>query len=555
MAIAEEKMRRGVVPYVNHQFYTPPPAVPGSAVGPTNYQPNFTMGTNPAPAAPAPGAVDVRAKYNPANGSPEAKAWMASQQPAAPQAPSAPAAPAPQAAAPAQPKGPGAINRMNTAFTGMTGMGGEPSRAMGAVGRTGATVMKAAGRLAAPLGVINEAVDVGKVAVDPNASGIDVATQASQGAARLASAGVGAAAGAAAGSVIPVVGTAIGGIAGGLLGYYGANKAIEAGRSAVGVDPRSPAERAPSLVTPSPVANAAPVVPPAATAPAVVPAAPGAVPAQPVVNPTQEAAAPASGAIRRDGNSYSGTNVSGPVTFTDGAGQPVAARGGYASLDTSQGYAQDLKELAAGAGGSSPALTAARDAAIKRGDIDAVRASYGGNFMGKTAADAPIDALMNNGRPMTAKKAAAIAQLQAQKDGTIQAGATRKLVQDKFALEATGVNLDNQGKKQIQDAQTKLANAKTAAERLSATDTLRALQGKYEKEMPNRFTVVPGGQAVDPATQQLVREPSQVLDNQSGQFINAAPPKPAQNFTKGQTYTDAKGNKAVWDGQQFVAAK
>ena len=313
---------------------------------------------------------------------------------------------------------------------------------------------------------------------------------------------------------------------------------------------------------------------PAMPQPATVPAAgaiPAAVPspapqAQQRMTSTFGATDPRRQDVQAPLSAYGATNVGDGITkmaipgktplytnMTDAAGmasnEALVGRGAITAQN--QGAAEAL----ASRYGVDPALTAARDAAIARGDIDAVRASYGGNFMGKTAADAPIDALMNNGRPMTAKKAGAIAQLQAQRDGNIQAGATRKLAEDKFALEATGTKLDNAGKKQLQEAQTKLANAKTAAERLSATDTLRALQGKFEKEMPNRFTVVPGGQAVDPATQQLVREPSQVLDNQTGQFINAAPPKPAQNFTKGQTYTDARGNKAVWDGQQFVAAK
>ena len=124
--------------------------------------------------------------------------------------------------------------------------------------------------------------------------------------------------------------------------------------------------------------------------------------------PAPAAPAPA-GQVVRDGNSYSGTNVSGVVSFADKAGNPLQARGGFV-----QGTG-DGSFRAGGAGGSGEpggdALAAARMAAIQRGDIESVRASYGGNFGGKTAADYPIDALMNNGRPMTSRKAAAIAQL------------------------------------------------------------------------------------------------------------------------------------------------
>ena len=59
-----------------------------------------------------------------------------------------------------------------------------------------------------------------------------------------------------------------------------------------------------------------------------------------------------------------------------------------------------------------------------------------------------------------------------------------------------------------------------AAERLEATDNLRALQGKYEKEFPNKFTVVPGGQEIGPDGSTLITRPARVLDNQTGRFVD-----------------------------------
>lgn len=269
-------------PYVNHRFYQPPPAVPGTAVGPANYQPNFTMGANQA-AAPNPAVTDVRAKYNPANGSPEAKAWQASRQPVT--APAASAAPVPQPV-PQAASGPSASSRMTQAFQQFTGVngGGAGSKMLGTAGKLGAGALNIAGKAALPLAVGNEALQVGRVAMDPNSTGNDIAAQTAQGFGRLGAAGAGAAAGAALGSVVPVVGTAIGGLAGGVLGYMGADKAIEAGRSMLGVDPRPPSTRAPPILpTAAPTANAPQTT---TTPPVSAPAAPAPVAApSPIVDP------------------------------------------------------------------------------------------------------------------------------------------------------------------------------------------------------------------------------------------------------------------------------
>ncbi|HML83052.1 MAG TPA: hypothetical protein PKE37_14945 [Thiomonas arsenitoxydans] len=59
-------------------------------------------------------------------------------------------------------------------------------------------------------------------------------------------------------------------------------------------------------------------------------------------------------------------------------------------------------------------------------------------------------------------------------------------------------------------------NAKTPEERAAAAEQLRTLSGK---EVPNRYTVVPGGQEV--TEQGMLRTvPARVLNNQTGQFVD-----------------------------------
>lgn len=140
----EDQLRgsaRAVAPYVNHRAPNGPAAMPaqpqlGNSVPPqtglqNTYRPNFTMGGNETATATRPTGPDVtdaRAKYNPANGSPEAKAWQA-QRAAANASPTAPAAQAASTTAASQ--GPG-------------------YRAGAAIGRGIAPVMKAAGAVALP---------------------------------------------------------------------------------------------------------------------------------------------------------------------------------------------------------------------------------------------------------------------------------------------------------------------------------------------------------------------------------------------------------------------
>lgn len=47
-----------------------------------------------------------------------------------------------------------------------------------------------------------------------------------------------------------------------------------------------------------------------------------------------------------------------------------------------------------------------------------------------------------------------------------------------------------------------------------------ALLAAHGKSQPDRFTVVQGGQEVDPTTQQLVTRPARVFNNQTGQFVD-----------------------------------
>ena len=509
-----------------------PAPTPGTAVATQPYRPNFTMPKQfaqppAAPAAlPAPPAkplpqVDVqRQPWQGRTGSPQAEAWQASRAtpgatPGA--APAAAAAPAPAAAKPAM------------------------SPRLGKIAR-------AAGPAGGVLAAVPEVVDTASVAMNPNASGIDVATQAAQGAGRIGAAGAGAAGGAALGALtgpLAPIAVPVGAVIGGALGYAGADKAIEAGRKAFGVDPRAPAAQL--APPPAPAAAAAPAVVPAAAAPAAKPLPGDTFAADPrtLTNPTAPAGFVTPAQVVRTGNSYSGApGITGDIQITDAGGAPRRMGGGVSVVPANGGGTGMAPSSA-----SDAALFEARKAAIARGDISSVQASYGGNFGSKVD---PIDALINNGKPMTARKAAAIAQLQAARAQAENAATDRTVATAKAGVDKEAVELTNREKKGLLSAQDAYANAKTPAERAAAEQRLRAFQGKYEKEMPNRFTVVPGGQEIGADGVPFTR-PASVINNQTGEFVQ----QPAAN-TKGATpraeYDKLKkGDKYIGsDGKQYI---
>ncbi len=523
-------------PYVNHRAPSGPPAMPPPLALPNNAPPpanavatvprqGFVYGPGVAPNQPPSGVTDVTPRMSRPSG------------PLALPAPSGNAVP-PPAAPPAVPQ----VDVQRQAWQGRTGSpqaeawqaeklgrptaGATPATAAPAaavppaapqtrLGRVARTVGNAVGPTGVALSAIPEVMDTASVAMNPNATFIDTLTQGAQGMGRVGFAGAGAAGGAALGALtgpLAPVAIPLGAIAGGAAGYFGADKAIEAGRNAVGVDPRAPVERLGAVQKPGAIAAAPAVQAPypetAGMHTIATPADPAAV-AQAVANPANPA-----GAVTRIGNSYSGApGISGDIAingktagggFVRGSGDGTFKYGGGNSGVT-----------ASNLGGNDQALFDARMAAVQRGDASSVAASYGGNFGPKVD---PIEALINNGRPMTQRKAAAIAQLQEARARGEGATAGRALDAQRFALDKESADLTNREKKGLLSAQDAYANAKTPAEKASAEERLRAMQGKYEKEPTNRFTVVPGGQEMD-ASGVPVTRPASVINNQTGEFV------------------------------------
>ena len=91
----------------------------------------------------------------------------------------------------------------------------------------------------------------------------------------------------------------------------------------------------------------------------------------------------------------------------------------------------------------------------------------------------------------------------------------------------------------------------------AASPEARQIRDLSGREQPNRFTVVPGGQEYDSGSNSVMTRPSQVLNNQTGQFVpqqvSAQPAQrtPPANRAVGMTST-VNGKTAVWDGSKWV---
>lgn len=261
-----------------------------------------------------------------------------------------------------------------------------------------------------------------------------------------------------------------------------------------------------TAATPSP-----PAAPPAATNPNY-----GNEPNAPA-NTNRAGTAPVANNVTREGNSYSGQNVG--LGFTINGQEP--RNGGYVAPGASS----------SGVGGSDVMGILQRESQIRAGMgalHDQINFNGGGHGFRKTTPDEAVREMLVNGTPRD--RAAALGFMGGREDAADRYDLTRQdqALRQQDALARQGIAADEIGlKREAQGFQSAAARrhealqaqydeAKTPEERATIAQKIRDLTGKQD----NRFTVVPGGQEVDPTTNQLVTRPARVLNNQTGQFVD-----------------------------------
>lgn len=124
-------------------------------------------------------------------------------------------------------------------------------------------------------------------------------------------------------------------------------------------------------------------------------------------------------------------------------------------------------------------------------------------------------------------------------------------------VQRLGLDADAVAKKQQADLRGVLLDPNATPEaKKEAQVALLAIQGKQENA--HRYTVVPGGQQIDQLSGKAYTVPSQVLDNQSGQFVqpqgkgaagNQDAPADASKRSVGTVYLLPNGKNGRWTGQ------
>lgn len=221
--------------------------------------------------------------------------------------------------------------------------------------------------------------------------------------------------------------------------------------------------------------------------------------------------------VTREGNSYSGQNVG--LGFTINGQEP--RNGGYVAPGVAS----------AGVGGPDVMGILQRESQIRAGMgalQDQINFNGGGHGFRKTTPDEAVREMLVNGTPHD--RAAALGFMGGRKDAADRYNLTRQdqalrqqdaLARQGIAADEIGLKREAQGfqssaARRLEALQVQYDEAKTPEERATIAQKIRDLTGKQD----NRFTVVPGGQDVDPTTNQLVTRPARVLNNQTGQFVD-----------------------------------
>ena len=252
--------------------------------------------------------------------------------------------------------------------------------------------------------------------------------------------------------------------------------------------------------------------------------------------------------------SFSGKNISGQPQYTGSAANTM--QGG--AMNTMQAMPQaEINRALTNPDGSR---WSANDNAIMAANIRDGVNPYRGTSRGIAEAaqnDLQNLALSPNGTPgkgnamkllaMQADDKRSAAQQQIEKDRNAQ---TTQLATAKDGREATASAMDQKAKQQLMDAQQEYLNAgDDPVKQKAAERKLITLGGKQPNDKGQVITlpdtlgdqgqVIRGGQAVLMPDGTLVR-PEQA--------------KAQTQYETGKVYTDAKGNRAKWDGKAFVPA-
>lgn len=281
-----------------------------------------------------------------------------------------------------------------------------------------------------------------------------------------------------------------------------------------------------------------PAAPPAAAAPAQ--AAPTS--ATPAVTAASPAAKTGSGMDPTPPNSGPVPYTVTPVENTNGV-QRINQPGKsplFTNIDPGQAVAEmkgnpvgGFQPAAGGVGGPDVLGILQRESQIRAGmgELQDRINFNGGNGIGfrKTGTDEAIRDMLVKGN--SRDRASALGFAAGNRDAELRGAQTQQelalrqqemqgrqgIANEELGLKREAQGFQTRAQARQEALQARYEAAKTPEERSAIAQQIRDLGGK---EFPNRFTVVPGGQEVDPTTNQLVTRPARVINNQTGAFVD-----------------------------------
>lgn len=329
-----------------------------------------------------------------------------------------------------------------------------------------------------------------------------------------------------------------------------------------------------------PAPAAAPAVRPAATAPVVAPTIAPSSTETPAATPAASQVMPG---VYRQGNSYGDSPAAAAAGFAPRSG-PSAQNMAAADALEARGVAARAGERVAATDGAAHGFSPGNGLSVIGDDTNAERVrrsafgaastAYRGSPNGQLTANqvrtlAGMDeANARNAvtRDTTAANNAAALEREAmQQSGAsgrtvvqeaganARAGASNDVQRGELALRQEAQGFQTRGAQRVEKLYEQYEKAKPE-ERAAIGEQIRTLTGK---DHANRFTVVAGGQEVDPTTQQLTTRPARVFNNQTGQFVDqpagqgqraAMPPGMTRQVgTSGgkPVYEDAQGKRFI----------
>lgn len=266
-----------------------------------------------------------------------------------------------------------------------------------------------------------------------------------------------------------------------------------------------------------------------------------------------EAAQPQTNNITRVGNSFSGSNIGPGYTINGEPAGPSNSAGSQSEQNRQAvasllartpefGAANAVAQAAPAAAGFAPRVTVIGDSSQADRErqrlIAAASTPMRGAQNGQLTANQlnTLRGLVESGERNStnlattdANNAAALERAMLNEQGAnsralMQEAGVSSRFDSSNNLDQQRLDMDREAKGfQVRAAQRieRLQQAYDAAapeERSAIAEQIRMLTGR---EAPNRFTVVPGGQEYDPQAMQVVSRPSRVLNNQTGQFMDA----------------------------------